>query len=169
MCQSTLRGHFPVCTVAPPGVAAFNIHGKTIHSALRLPVQHNQHFDDFPLSSASLSSLGRLFTSVNILIIEEVSMVSSRMLEQIHLRLQAIKRNELPFGGLNVIIVGDFFQLRPIRAKFAFTHTTLWPLFTPFFLNENMRQSSDHSFAQLLNIVRIASLNPDDTKLLESR
>lgn len=132
-------------------------------------MQHYQHTDDYPLSSASLSSLRSLFTSVNTFIKDEISMVSSRKLEQIHLRLQAIKSNELPFGGLNDIIVGDFFQLRPIRAKFAFTHTTLWPLFTPFFLNKNMRQSSDHSFAQLLNRVRIASLNPDDIKLLKSR
>lgn len=74
-------------------------------------MQHYQHTDDYPLSSASLSSLRNLFTSVNTSFIDEISMVSSRMLEQIHLRLQAIKSNELSFGGLNVIIVGDFFQL----------------------------------------------------------
>ena len=123
--------------MAPTGVAAHTIGGQTIHFALKMPIQHGYRTDNAQLSSATLRKLRLSYNNKHTIIIDEISMVSAFMLEQIHLRLQFIKDNELPFGGMNVILVGDFFQLRPVRGKFAFTHEIIWPLFTPFFSPEH--------------------------------
>lgn len=65
-------------------------------------------------------------------------MVSSDIFSFINRRLVDIKSSDLPFGGLNVIVIGDFFQLRQVQGSFLFTNNILWDLFYPLFLNENM-------------------------------
>ncbi|MEW8561119.1 MAG: DUF6570 domain-containing protein [Candidatus Thiodiazotropha sp.] len=166
---SRVSGIVPVAVLAPTGVAAFNIQGQTIHSSLRIPVQHGYSASYIELSARSLQTLRSAFQNIHTVLIDEVSMVSSVMLEHIHLRLQAIKNNDLAFGGLNIILVGDFFQLRPVRGQFAFKHSNLWPLFRPFFLNENVRQNQDIPFSQLLNRIRLGHFSSDDIDLLKTR
>lgn len=73
-------------------------------------------------------------------------MVSGDMLTFISRRLSKIKDCDLPFGGCNIIAVGDFFQLRPVKGNFAFKNELLWHLFQPMFLKENNRQNSDLSY-----------------------
>ena len=166
---ASVSGCIPIAVLAPTGVAAFNIKGKTIHSALHLPVQHAYSTSYSELSAKSLKQIRSEFCNVHTILIDEVSMVSALMLEHIHLRLQSIFNNDLPFGGLNIFLVGDFFQLRPVRGKFAFCHETLWPLFHPFFLNTNLRQCRDTQFRDLLSRMRIGLINQSDIVLLKSR
>lgn len=73
-------------------------------------------------------------------------MVSSDIFSFINRRLVEIKSSDLPFDGLNVIVIGDFFQLRPVQGSFLFTNNILWDLFHPLFFNENMRQHEDGDF-----------------------
>ena len=166
---SLFSGSNPVLVLAPTGVAAHNIGGQTIHFALKMPIEHGYRRDSAQLSSATLRKLRFSYKNIHTIIIDEISMVSAFMLEQIHLRLQFIKDSELPFGGMNVILVGDFFQLRPVRGKFAFMHQILWPLFKPFFLCQNMRQSGDLIYANLLNKFRIGNITSEDARLLRTR
>ena len=164
-----VSGIVPVSVLAPTGVAAFNIKGRTIHSSLRIPVQHGYVTEYTELSARNLQKLRSTFENIHTILIDEISMVSSSMLEHIHLRLQSIKNNNLPFGGLNIILVGDFFQLRPVKGHFAFYHSLLWPLFRPFFLTQNVRQSNDAQFSQLLNRIRLGYLHSADIDLLKTR
>lgn len=78
---------------APTGTAAKHINGKTLHSALHLPVQHGNQPELTQLSSKSLKKLRLEFSSKHTIIIDEMSMVSSNMLEYIHRILCSIKDN----------------------------------------------------------------------------
>ena len=93
-----------------------------------------------------------------------------------HLQLQEIKSNNLPFGGVNIIAVGDLYQLKPVMGQFIFEvyktncgplATNLWTEhFKIFELDEIMRQKEDKKFAQLLNRLCIGNHNKDDIYLL---
>ena len=102
--------------VAPNGVAAFNIGGLTIHYAFRLPVEHGNLTRYTKPSAERLHQLRLLCKDVHTIIIDEISMVSYETSGFIHQRLTEIKG----FGGLNIIAVGDFYQLPPVRDRFVF-------------------------------------------------
>lgn len=70
---------------------------------------------------------------------------------------------------MNIIAVGDFFQLRPVKGFYAFEHKFLWSEFKPFFLHQNVRQSENNTFAELLNRVRVGLLTNENIKLLNTR
>jgi ATP-dependent DNA helicase PIF1 len=98
----------PLQRAAPTGVAAFAINGSTLHSLLHLPVKTT--FKELPL--ASLIALQRMFRDIRYLIINEKSMVDLATLHRIDLRFRKIfPGTDCPFGGLNVLICGEFFQL----------------------------------------------------------
>ena len=107
--------------VAPTGVAAFNIGGLTIHYAFRLLVEHGNLTKYTKLSAERLQQLRLLCKDVHTIIIDEISMVSYETLGFIHQQLTEIKGTddtEVYFGGLNIIAVGDFYQLPPVRDRF---------------------------------------------------
>ena len=125
--------------MAPTGVVAFNIGGLTIHCALCLPVEHNSCTRYTKLSAERLHELRLLWKDVHTVVIDEISMVSYETLMFIHQQ----------FGGLNIIAVGDFYQLPPFRDRFVFQNgkdftqgsTHMWQeLFTVIELTANMRQ-----------------------------
>ena len=104
---------------APTGVAAVNIEGNTIHSALSIPVD-SDHCKEVPqLSDKKRSILRNKLSDLCVLVIDEVSMVSNKLLLFIHQRLVQIFGccYNLPFAGKTVIVCGDFYQLPPVMAK----------------------------------------------------
>jgi hypothetical protein len=163
-------GSKPVIVTAPTGTAAFNIRGQTLHSALNLPVDTKRQCNEgTSISARTLQKLRQRFAYVHTLIIDEISMVSSKLLGSIHEQLCKITNTDAPFGNMNIIAFGDFFQLRPIRQRFAFENTLLWHYFKPFILSQNMRQSGNSTFINLLNRARIGALNQNDINILKSR
>jgi hypothetical protein len=114
----------PVFRAAPTGIAAYNITGKTLHSLLRLPVKA-QSTD---LSPSKLQALQLHFQHCRFLIIDEKSMIDLQCLSLIDNRLRAILPDNAsyPFGGLNILLCGDFFQLPPVggRALYASVNKT---------------------------------------------
>ena len=109
--------------MAPTGVAAFNIEGLTIHRALSLQVEHGRSAHHLHLTALALRDLRQLWRGVHTIIIDEVSMVSYEVLQPIHHRLCEIFANDDIFGGLNVIAVGDLYQLSPVNGHFIFSLT----------------------------------------------
>ena len=88
--------------IAPTGKAAHNIKGHTIHAAFHVPA--NQSLMNYSkLSWDNLNSYCSKYLNLKWIMCNEISMVSNYMLKFIHLRLQEIKSNNLPFGGVNVI------------------------------------------------------------------
>ncbi|XP_062597979.1 uncharacterized protein LOC134259411 [Saccostrea cucullata] len=151
-----------VVLAAFTGTAAFNIGGNTIHhvfsltKALPLPYQ--------PLKEQSLSGIRTRLEHLQILVIDEVSMVYKRLLYYIHERLVQIKKCKEPFGGVSVIAVGDFYQLPPVKQRKderLYKENGSYPidywldLFKVVELDEIMRQREDKAFATVLNSLRV--------------
>ncbi|KAJ8030338.1 ATP-dependent DNA helicase RRM3 [Holothuria leucospilota] len=105
-----------VLLVAYTGTAAFNIHGQTIHSAFNIfnPTKHYK-----PLREEHLNTLCAKYRSLQLVIIDEISMVDHNMLLYIHGRLQQIKRSDTMhiFGNVGILAVGDFYQIQPVFGK----------------------------------------------------
>jgi ATP-dependent DNA helicase PIF1 len=114
LAQRSGKGN-PVVRAAPTGVAAFNIIGRTLHSLFRLPVKQKKS----DLSNATLQSLQSLFQDIRFLIIDEKSMIDLKILSIINDRLRLIfpDQSDQAFGGLNVLLCGDFFQLPPVNGR----------------------------------------------------
>lgn len=112
------------------GVAALNIGGATLHSALKIPVEdghsHSASRSKFKqLRPEALQDMRQAWHGVRHLIIDEISMISNVILQHASKRLQEIKgMRGVPFGGLSVITVGDFYQLPPVKAPFVFESAT---------------------------------------------
>jgi hypothetical protein len=118
----------PVVRAAPTGVAAFNIVGRTLHSLFRLPVK--QKTSD--LSTATLQSLQALFQDIRFVIIDEKSMIDLKMLSIIDDRLRLIfpDNSDQAFGGLNMLLCGDFFQLPPVNGRPLYATRVTGPIAT---------------------------------------
>ena len=169
-----------VLLTAPTGVAAFNIEGMTVHSALLLATSK---FSNQPLTQDKLNTLRTKLSNLQLLIIDEISMVGSNMLLQIHKRLQQLKGkgDEATFGDLSILAVGDLFQLQPVAQPYVFAQVgdayarlhrsgSLWmDEFSMIELDEIMRQREDGQFAQLLCRVRTATCTDQDIDTLRSR
>ncbi|XP_044598214.1 ATP-dependent DNA helicase PIF1-like, partial [Cotesia glomerata] len=164
---------------APTGKAAFGIKGATLHAAFILP--YNQCSTELtPLSSGSRNTLFAKLKDLSLIIIDEISMVGSRMIQQVDSRLKQIFQTSKPFGGVSVIVFGDFNQLAPVGDRYVFeAHATdlygdiignpLWNLFTSYELTEIMRQKNDVKFAKALNNLANGTLTENDMSLFESR
>ena len=101
----------PIRVLAPSGVAALNIHGRTLHSGFSLPLNGFA-----PLTGSRLTNMQLLWEGVHFVIIDEKSMLGLRTLAQIDSRCrQLFPRNaNKPFGNLSIALVGDFAQLPPV-------------------------------------------------------
>ena len=167
----------PILKIAPTGVAAFNINGSTIHSALSIPLQIQLPYQ--PLSEEKISTLRNKLAHIQVIIIDEISMVHQKLMCYIHGRLRQIKqsRNQMPFGGISVIAVGDFYQLPPVFGTPLYKDTlegAIWiDNFKKVELDDIMRQKDDSKFALLLNKLRVKSkedkLCDEDIETLQSR
>ncbi len=147
--------------VAPTGIAALNIGGTTINSAFRIG------FETIPLITKSKDPrFGKLLRNLELLIIDEVSMVRAPMLDAISQSLQIHRNSEEPFGGIHVLACGDLFQLPPIIKEseeriiyekynsiyFFDAHSYKdMKKISYFELTESFRQEEDQRFCELLN------------------
>ncbi|CAI5659046.1 unnamed protein product [Oreochromis niloticus] len=162
-----------VLLTAFTGTAAFNISGKTLHSLLKLPKSLKPPYQGL---GNALDEVRASLSNAEILVIDEISMVSKDLFAYIHWRLQQIKGNKKPFGGMSILAVGDFYQLPPLgKAKpLCVYEDNVLDLWKDYFhmvnLTEIMRQKDDHSFAEVLNRIRVKqktdSLEANDKALL---
>lgn len=108
----------PEFVLAPTGLSARVVDGETIHSALKMPIAFFVPIDfKFEDKFFSKDFIYWLITGVHIIVIDEISMVSSAMLDCIDIVLQRLCGNNKLFGGKQMLFVGDPFQLPPIIKK----------------------------------------------------
>lgn len=169
--KSTILNHLAwntsktIAVCAPTGVAALNVGGQTIHALLRLPIGV---VADHKLEQSD--ELRKMLSAIDTLVIDEISMVSADLMDAIDRALrQARARKHDPFGGVQILMFGDPYQLPPVpprdpheRAYFHDTYRSLW-----FFdahvwqstpvnvceLNEVHRQDDDR-FINILGAIR---------------
>ncbi len=162
-----------VAVTASTGIAATHIGGTTIHSWSGLGVRNSIDERDIE-ALASKDRLVRRYLGCDILVIDEVSMLSADFLEMLNRLAKALRNSQLPFGGLQVILVGDMFQLPPIArpgatAQFAFRSQAWRDLDpTPLYLTEQHRQSGDE-LLWILDAMRTGSFNEEHRAVLLGR
>lgn len=144
---------------ASTGIAATHMGGTTIHSWTGLGIRN--FLTPFDLEALQEKQyLWKRMEKVRVLIIDEVSMLHHFRLDLVDSILKAFKRNDAPFGGIQVILCGDFFQLPPVSRygepdpKFIY-HSAAWKEggFRICYLEEQFRQSDDVSI-RVLNDIR---------------
>jgi len=111
------RNVFKVLLLAPTGKAAHNIGGMTLHSAFSFPknISSNQK-----LSANLANTLAVKLYDLKTIIIDECSMMGGNMFNMLDSRLRQICQIERPFGGVNVILLGDFQQFPPVKDRLIF-------------------------------------------------
>ena len=109
--------------IAPTGVAAIIINGNTIHSDLHIPCRGKL----LPLNDANKAELRSKYSEVELVIIDEISMVSGKLFYQIHKLLNEIfsPGQDISFGGKSVVVCGDLHQLPPVNPKPIFTFNVI--------------------------------------------
>lgn len=156
--------HSNYLLLAPTGVAAQNVGGMTIHSALHITSTSG----GFRTQAYTNRDLNDRLKRVDTIIFEEVSMVSAELLDFTSNLFASLHNNALPFGGVNVIVVGDLAQLPPITGQPVF-RATVWALFYPLFLKSPQRQHNDPIFFQMLQEVRMGNISPRTWRILHQR
>ncbi|MFH1504020.1 MAG: DEAD/DEAH box helicase [Candidatus Omnitrophota bacterium] len=154
-----------VVVVAPTGVAALNAKGATIHSFFRLPPRIITNEDIKGVRSRTV------YEKIDVLIVDEVSMVRADLIDAMDqfLRLNGPRSNQ-PFGGIQVLFVGDLFQLPPVVKKQEEKILAARRYESPFFFSAKVLQNcefvpielckifrqTDSKFTEMLNRIRVA-------------
>ena len=164
--------------LAPTGIAAINSHGQTIHSFFKFPPKliQKEHI-------RRVYNGRRIFEHLELLIVDEASMMRADLMDGIDYALRLNKENHhIPFGGVQVVLFGDLYQLPPIVDKeMADVYNNLYD--TPYFFSAKVFQhvnfshfnlqkiyrQKDKDFRELLNKLRNRKLTVTDMKLLNSR
>lgn len=184
----------PLVIVAPTGVAAINAGGVTIHSMFNLPLSAHVPTHDFvdmnlARNRNTLLSHSRfrreklaVLRNMELLIVDEVSMVRCDILDAMDWVLRSVRRKREPFGGVQVMLIGDMYQLPPV------VKDDEWNLLgkyydAPYFFNSkvwneisalhiellHVYRQQDERFLNLLNNIRQCEFNEDDYELLKTR
>lgn len=182
------KTHKRMIVVAPTGVAAINAGGVTIHSFFQLAPglflpgitlynkQETQH--KYSYSKHKINIL----RSIDLLVIDEISMVRADLLDAIDDVLRRYQSRSLPFGGVQLLMIGDLQQLSPVTTEAE------WQILkehynTPYFFSSKALQKtnyttieltqvfrqSDADFVSLLNQVRVNQISPEALRMLNAR
>lgn len=159
-----------VALTALTGVAGYLIGGQTLHSWTGLGLAQGTVEDCIERVNKCVRVKAK-FRTTDCLVIDEVSMMTPDLLEKVEAVIRTFRNKTLPFGGMQVVFCGDFFQLPPVKGynKFAF-HSKIWNSVIEHVvvLNQIVRQT-DPVFQTLLNEVRIGELSDNSKELLVSR
>jgi hypothetical protein len=168
---------------APTGVAAINAGGMTLHSFFQLPFGpfvpgSEKYFSQHRFSKEKIN----IIKSIDLLVIDEISMVRADLLDGVDNVLRRYRHSSLPFGGVQLLMIGDLHQLSPVvkdaewqilrrhydSAYFFNSHALRETELIPIELKHIYRQS-DIRFIELLNHVRDNRLDPSTLQELNRR
>lgn len=162
-----------VGVTASTGIAATHLNGVTIHSWAGFGIKDELTSDDMKYLRKK-HYLRHRIKKAEVLIIDEISMLSADQLDMVDQICRDFRKNDLPFGGLQVILSGDFFQLPPIQKngeepRFAYDSEVWWDMnIKVCYLTEPYRQH-DPEFLQILNEIRSNRVTNKSMKLLDDR
>lgn len=186
--------HKNVVVVAPTGIAALNAGGVTIHSMFQLPFagfipeEKPPQFSQF-VKFETQSSLRRHFKmsglkkavirNMELLVIDEVSMLRADLLDAIDFMMRSVRQNSRPFGGVQVLFIGDLLQLPPVikneewetlrhyyKGKFFF-HAQVIEQHPPLYIElSKIYRQTDDRFISILNNLRNNQISAQDLSVL---
>ncbi len=161
--------------LAPTGIAALNAKGTTIHSFFQLPF--SPFVPGTTYKDAGYTKINKqktkLIKSLDLVVIDEISMVRSDLLDAIDDRLRKVRQDRRPFGGVQLLMIGDLHQLSPVVKDEEWSMLKTY-YDTPYFFSsralknsnyvavelETVYRQSDAHFLSILNSVREGERNP---------
>ena len=164
---------------ASTGIAAINVGGQTIHSWSGIGLGNipiSQLIQNF--SSVKFSQLRKRIRMANMLAIDEISMISAHSFDLLNELFKNIRRNDKAFGGLQIILFGDFFQLPPITRyneamdnnyNFCFQSKAWEELNLKNFILKDAFRQKDLNFVRLLENIRFGKIDNEAIDILKSR
>lgn len=158
-----------VAITSTTGISAKLINGTTLHSYLGIQLGTKTRKELFKLIKSNKLVLNR-WQNLNTLIIDEVSMLSVELFEKLEYLAREIKCNKLPFGGIQLILTGDWCQLPCVsRSDFLF-ESAIWDICIneTIYLTDVIRQT-DKTFISILNKIRLGIIDDEVKKVLKSR
>ncbi len=178
--------------IAPTGVAAMNAGGVTIHSMFGLPtktfIPSNDPVDPNLANNEQMLSSHfhyrgekvQVLRELELLVIDEVSMVRADLLDAIDFALRYVRRNNLPFGGVQVLLIGDMYQLPPVvkddewillqnyyKSHYFFDSKVFSKIHPVYIELKKIYRQSDRNFIRILNNIRHQDLQEDDYEELK--
>lgn len=171
--------------VAPTGVAAINAGGVTIHSFFQFPLAPyipNTSFRGSDEKYRFSKEKKNIIRTLDLLVIDEISMVRADLLDQIDAVLRLHKDKNLPFGGVQLLMIGDLSQLAPVVKESEWAMLREYYA-TPYFFGSlalqqtqhvtielsHVYRQTDHTFINILNEVRENRLTTESLALLNAR
>lgn len=173
--------------LAPTGVAAVNAKGQTIHSFFNIPPSlfvpddkrlHEGFYDTFEYKKSKVE----IIKNLELLVIDEISMVRCDLLDVIDVILRKIRKKILPFGGVQVLLIGDTFQLPPVinqddwsvlhnfyDSEFFFSSKVMRQIKPLYIELKKVYRQKDKEFIDVLNRIRVGRQDFSDISLLNSR
>ncbi|SFE53155.1 AAA family ATPase [Spirosoma endophyticum] len=165
--------HKKMAIAAPTGVAAINAGGTTIHTLFGLPLRL---LDDAAIKNIRLTGDSKLLLrELELLVIDEVSMLRADVLDAMDYLLQEVRQVQRPLGGLQVVFIGDMFQLPPVENQqdaellqglypsLYFTDAKVCPTLDILMLElTEVHRQSDPVFIDLLNAIRKGNLSGNE-------
>lgn len=162
-----------VAVTATTGLAATHLNGATVHAWAGIGIH-----DELP--KLFFQKMGKqrlsLISKADVLVIDEISMLHDYRLDMIEQVTRQARGIDKPFGGLQVVLVGDFFQLPPVnrsdtRSGSFILSSNVWKTgdFSVCYLDRQYRQSDDDAYAQILNGIRSGVLTRNQLNALQKR
>lgn len=140
--------------LAPTGIAAINAGGSTLHSFFQLPFSPyipgaNYSKESFKLNKQKI----RIIRGLDLIVIDEISMVRADLLDNVDNVLRRVRRSALPFGGVQLLMIGDLSQLSPVAKEDE------WQLLsrhytTPYFFSSHALASLPYTTIELTHVYR---------------
>lgn len=165
--------HKNIIVAASTGIAAINAGGVTLHSLFGIPF--DLQGPNSPIKGKLYQDKFELFGKLDTLIIDEASMVRPDVLDYVDRKLRLYRMNELPFGGIQIVLFGDLFQLPPVIKKNEEIILRQWYRGNYFFHSHALREvgfqiveltkvfrQKDERFVNMLNRIREYQLLPMD-------
>lgn len=154
LCQELKKNYV---IVAPTGIAALNAEGTTLHSQFQLPLDPYFPATDPQAPNPYLKSMTSekrlIIENLRLIIIDEVSMVRADTLQALSDRLCLERQSSLPFAGIQLLLIGDLYQLPPVTDE-HWEQLQPEPYRTPYFLSAPALKSTSFYFLELQKIYR---------------
>ncbi len=168
------RGGLAIC--ASTGIAALGVGGTTLHSWAGLGLGDKKASAIAGMLEQRRSKAWENICMASRLAIDEISMIDGRLLTLTDQVFRRVRRNSAPFGGIQMLLIGDFLQLPPVvkdrsdnYPRFAFNSPSWREAEIETHLLTTIIRQKDVSFAQMLNEVRVGRVTPQTVTLLNSR
>ncbi len=165
--------------LAPTGIAALNVKGQTLHSFFGFPPKMINRYD------IQRRKNWRMYTKLDVIIIDEISMVRADMLDNIDIFLRVNRNVDAPFGGVQMVFFGDLFQLPPVIASDFEKRHFVTHYESPYFFSADIITKTDYEFSMielhqvfrqderkfinLLDSIRLNHFDYDDMEELNER